>query len=429
MPESKIIHKKNFLLLLLSSIVIISLSYWILTNREVALTPIEKSNNQPFYKGTKESTQVSIFAENIPQITDIEITPNGKYMLAGSLTGTIYAFGKVDNEWKLQTKPFFEVNTSQPGYPPREAGLTGIILGADFEKSGDVFFNYSFAVNDKLFKNRVARVTLAKDGQRINKVCCSTVKGTNPKIIFEANTPGAVAHQIEDGVSLTVDGSPHILFGVGEGFQASRALDPQAESGKLILIDRSGRKSAGTRPFENPNIQAIGLRNPPDIAVNPENGKVAVADTGPDNYDRLIYSKLVDIGGENVKRISLNWDGTEQSLKNIVPDPFESGDMIIYRWKPTKTPVALNFSKNGKLLVTLFGKSGSKSNKPGKEILLGTITEGRQDRIVFETLVTRSPEGEGKLGNPIATAIDPITGEIYFSDIMEGRIYVVKGVN
>ncbi len=372
---------------------------------------------------------VSIIDEGIEGVTHIEITPDGKYMFVSTLRGVIWVYHHIDGQFRRQTRPFFALATSQPGFPPEEAGLTGLTLGADFNESGDIFLAYSFALEKKSFRNRVMRVTFEKQGEK--------VLGTNPQQIFEANVPGTGSHQIQGGVGVMVAGKPHFLFPIGEGFKAERALDPTQEAGKVMLIAADGAAPQGARPYpEFPKVQALGIRNAPAMAQSPVNGKIAIGDTGPNDYDRFLYGTLFDPEGSFAEKISFNWDGTEDSLKKGAPDLYDNNkDMVLHRWAPTETPVNIVFYENDALpklgvglqyvLVNLFGRTGETVNKPGKSIALGVLSEARTNTITFSPLIERAPEGEGKLGHPIGLAVHRATGDLYFGDIMEGRIYKV----
>lgn len=378
--------------------------------------------------GSTKAT-VSIFDE-VAQVTQLDISPDGKYMLAGTLGGTVWVYQRVDGVFRRQTEPFFVLKTSQPGFPPEEAGLTGVAYGADFETSGDVFLLHSFAFEKKSFRNRVTRVHFTKRGDR--------VVGTNPQQIFEANTAGTGSHQIQDGVGVFVSGKPHLLFTVGEGFVGERALDPSKEAGKVMLIQRDGKDPLGVRPYpESPKVQALGIRNAPAIGVNPKNGKVAIGDTGPNNYDRFLYGTMFDAAGFNTQKLSFNWNGTEESLKKGAMDLYDGHkEMVLHRWVPTETAVNIAFYENSKLaklkdtqhyvLVVLFGRTGEKNNTPGKKIMLGILEEGRQNSLTLTPLIDRAAVGEGQLGHPIGLGVDRTTGDLYFGDIMEGRIYKVS---
>ena len=393
--------------------------------------PFERPADTIMYQPAVEiQSTVSLFSTSVPQVTQIEITPDGNSMLVGTLPGTIWIYHKIDGVFRKQVEPFFVVKTSQPGWPPQEAGLTGIVLGADFEASGDVFLNYSFAFEKKSFRNRVLRVTFTKKGQKYI--------GTNPTEIFEANAPGTGSHQIQDGVGIMIAGVSHVLFTIGEGFVAERALDPKQEAGKIMLLQRDGSTPVGSRPYpEEPKVQAIGIRNAPAIAYDKKEGKVAIADTGPNNFDRLIYGSLFDSTGNSTQKLSFNWDGTEESLRKGSLDAYDHNkEMILHRWAPTETAVNIAFYQNDRLpkleadqqyiLIILFGKTGEKQNKPGKQIMLGVLTKGANNTVAMEPFIERAPEGEGKLGHPLGLAVDPVTKDIYFGDIIDGRIYKIE---
>lgn len=385
----------------------------------------------PMYKAADTvNAQVSIFDESVSQVTQIDISPDGNYMLVGTLPGTVWVYHKVDGVFRRQLDPFFVVETAHPGFPPKEAGLTGVIYGTDFATSGDVFLAYSFAAEEKSYRNRITRVTFTKKGGR--------VVGITPQQIFEANTPGAASHQIQDGVGVMVRGVPHVLFTIGEGHKSERSLDSKEESGKVILISRDGSAPIGDRPFlESPKVQALGVRNAPAMALNPINNKIAIADTGPDNYDRFLYGKMYDAEGKNTEKLSFNWDGTENSLRKGSSDLYDlQKEMVIYRWAPTETAVNIAFYENNSLptlksgqqyvLIVLFGRTGEIGSGPGKKILLGTLEEGKQNLLTSIPLIVRTPEGEGQLGHPLGLGVDPATHDFYFGDIMEGRIYKVS---
>lgn len=405
--------------------------YFLVSNKNSVETPLPEETLIPFYRPAENiNAKVTVVTEKLPQISTIEITSDGKYMFAANLTGNIWVFQKIDGKFVQQEKPFFELETGQPGFPPEEAGLTGIILGADFETSGDIFLTYSFAESEGVLKNRVTKIkfTLTQTG----------VVGENPTLVFEANALGGPSHQIQDGVGLLVNGKPHIMFSVGEGFKAERALDPLLEAGKVILIQADGKAPEGLRPYPNsPKVQAVGVRNAPAIAYNPKTQKFALVDTGPSVNDRFLYGKLLPVDGNNSQPLSFNWDGSDESLAMPAFDPYTVAkqDMVLYRWSPTETAVNVAFYENESLpklneneqyvLVSIFGMTGSLQNTSGKKILLGTITHGDQDKIQFQTLIERADAGEGKLGHPLGLAIDPQTKDVYFGDILEGRIYKV----
>lgn len=395
-------------------------------------SPIEQSE---IYQGIsyqavdQNAFEVSILSSNLVAPTRIKITPDRKYLLVSQITGEIFVFPRTDNGWG---KPYqlLKIDTKFPGFPPDEAGLVGMVFSKDYLKNGKLFLLYTFRDQSGETQNRISATVLSeKEGKLI---------ASSPKQIYEDNFKGTGSHQITDGVSVNVNGQPNLLFLVGEGFDGKRSQDASSDGGKLLLIKEDGSSPSGQRPFsQNPKVQALGIRNGYALAINSfdKDNRILITDTGPDKYDRLIYTNPF-----GSKSLNFGWDGNEEKLKRRVPDPNfpEVNDMVIYRLPETRTFTGLSFhsgkgaipksdENSQSILVTLFGKTGSKENNPGKEILLGKLTNlSGQPKISFQTIIRRSPSGDGKLGNPLGLEVDPKEGDFFFADILEGRVYWVK---
>lgn len=396
------------------------LPYSPLPNPEIAVTDIYQGiSYEPI---EKNKYQVTLFADKLLSPTRVKITPDGKHLLVSQVGGEVLAFDRKGTEWDNSPYLVTKVATNFPGFPPDEAGLTGFIFSSQFTKNGKLFLLYTF--KDKT-GTTLNRISVSKISERNGRLF-----GTTPRLVYQANIAGSGSHQITDGVGLMVGGKPHLLFLIGEGFDGKRAQNLEEEGGKVILIQEDGSKPLGVRPFaENPKIEALGIRNAFVITKNmndPKN-RYLFADTGPDKYDRLIYTQF---GGENLKAINFGWDGNQDNLTLPVPDPNNSevADTVLYRFPETRTVTGLAFFQNSdKFLMTLFGKTGSSQNSPGKEIWLGELTElDKQPKVSFRPIIKRVPEADGKLGNPIGLEFDQKTNSFFFLDIMEGRLYQVE---
>lgn len=352
---------------------------------------------------------VSILTKELFSPTRLKITPDGNHLLISQITGEVLALDRSQAGWSKEPYLVTKVETKFPGFPPDEAGLVGMIFSEQFKENGKLFLLYTFKDKDGKIQNRISTSSLREvDGK---------LKGSPPNQIFQANVAGNPSHQITDGISVDINGEPHLLFLIGEGFDAKRAQDPSVEAGKLILMNEDGSKR---------KIAALGIRNGYVLAKNPfdKEGRILISDTGPDKYDRLIYTDPLKIG-----QLNFGWNGDQEKLTRPIPDPNfpKVSDMVIYRLAETRTFVGLAFQKDGDVLATLFGKTGSKENSPGKEILLGKLTNlSGQPHISFQTILKRTSGANGKLGNPIGMEIDQKTGDFFFADILEGRIYQVK---
>jgi len=371
----------------------------------------------------KSKYSVSLVSDKLLSPTRIKLTPNGKHLLVSQITGELLSFDKTKNGWNDKGYLVAKVETSFPGFPPDEAGLTGIVLSSDFNEEGKIFLLHTSKDSADATQNRVSVTNITERGGKLF--------GTQPEMIYQANIVGASSHQITDGVSLKINNEPHIMFTIGEGLIGKRAQNINEEGGKVILIKEDGSNPDGIRPYsENPRIEAIGIRNAYVITKNPFDplDRYIIADTGPDKFDRLLYTKLGH--GENQKPINFGWDGSQDSLADPIPDPNTINvlDMAIFRLPETRTFAGLVFlNEPGQFLATIFGRTGSFENSPGKEIWLGSITNlTEQPKVSFSPIIKRAEEANGKLGNPIGLEINPINQDFFFADILEGRLYKVK---
>lgn len=423
--------------LVLACIAVLAAAAWFWASGSMAPKVTEKPTLNYTPVDTKHF-RVSLFAENMGSLTRIRFTPDGDTMLVSTLNENIYAFHRVGDKFVKQEKPFFSLKTGLPGFPPEESGLSGMVLGADFETSGDIFLLYTANEKEQL-KNRVTRITFKRDGD--------DVIGTNPTLIFEGNTISQPSHQIQGGVGVMIGGVGHLMFNVGDAVEAKNAHDLSKEAGKVMLIKRDGGAPLGPRPFpQNPKIQAIGLRNAFDLALNPFDplGRFILGDTGTGNNDRLIYGKLLDTQGKSNQGIDLQWDGNDPSLEKSILDLNTSGtpEMVLHRFAPTQTiddavffeggwgRIPKSDAKTSNVLLSIWGQTGSTNNTPGKKILLGKLDiSGSQPRITLSDFIVRSELGQGKMGHPLGLAVDPKTSAIYFGDIIEGNIYKVEPIN
>jgi len=431
-------RKLFFLIIIILAFV---LTYFYLQSRSTET--VEQSSQVPsidIFSGTgyaaldPDKFDVSVVSSDLVAPTRIKITPDGKFLLITQITGDVLAFTRTETGWSTEPHKVVTVETSVPGFPPEEAGLVGLIFSSNYSQNGKVFLLYSFRDKDEKIQNRISSTSLQEKNNKLT--------GSTPELIFEANVAGSTSHQITDGIALEILDTPHLLFLIGEGFMGKRAQDPNLEGGKVMIITEDGKDPLGPRPYaQNPKIQALGIRNAYNIASNPyDSNKVLIADTGPNRFDRIIYTMLIDPVGKELKPLNFNWDGVEESLEKILPDPNNSAvsDMVLIRLEKTLTftGLVIHDGKNSipssteqtqSVLASVLGKTGSKDNEPGKQIWLGQLTNlATQPKLSFEPIIARNQEAQGKLGNPLALEVDKQTGDFFFADILEGKLYQVK---
>ncbi|MBN1915770.1 PQQ-dependent sugar dehydrogenase [Candidatus Dojkabacteria bacterium] len=380
----------------------------------------------------KDKFEVSIFASNIPSISSIAISPDDKYMLASSLDGDITAFVRQGENLVRQAVPFFSLGSLCSGFP-EEYGLTGITFSVDFEKSRELFLFYSEKNNEDKIFNKVGKIIINEES--------GVLTGVNLTTIFTANIEGGSSHQIQKGISTLVSGKPHVMFAIGDGFNSAEAQDKSLESGKIILIQADGSNPLGSRPYpKSPRIQAIGIRNAPGLAIDSfdPDKRVIILDTGPDKYDRFIYSNLLSNNRFPNSGNNLGWDGTTASLQRRIshPDTDSLTDMVLHRWNQTVTPTNIEVhkgkgaipasdEKSTSVLISYFGVTASPTSVRGKQIALGIITRGIDKSVLsLSPIIERSNQSDKYYSNPLGLAVEK-SGNFYFGDIIEGRIYKV----
>lgn len=396
-------------------------------------------NELPYEVVDERVASIQRIADDLGPVSRIQFSPAGDFMLVGLLTGEVYAFTRssaVDEppSWVQQPTPVLTIPTGFPGFPPEENGLTGIAFAADYSESFHVFFTYTFRVGEDDYRNRIARAQVALASDQVI---------AEPAVdIYELATPAGSSHQIQGVVGVMVENVSHALFTVGEGFDADRALNVAEEAGKLMLVAFDGSDPRGARPYpDQPKIQAIGLRNPPDLAINTADPleRLAIVDTGPDKNDRFLYGDFLG-NGEPAQGLNLGWDGTTDSLAKLRLDVNTIGtpDVVLYTWDPSHTATNIVFHP-GKGLVpastdtqatvfaSLFGRTNEVgAGKPGREIWLGTLVyDQTQPQISWDPFVVRSSRGVDEQGHPLGLAIDPVTQDMVFGDILEGALYWV----
>ncbi len=163
----------------------------------------------------------------------------------------------------LAPEPWATVAVKEDG----EAGLMGIAVSPDFDRTRHVFIVGAFRTGDDELVNRVVRYT-DRDG-----------KGTEPTIIVDSIP--AEKYHAGDAIAFGPDGLLYI--GTGDAREPGSAQDSESLAGKILRYDPSGRI-----PYDNPvrgsPVYASGLRNPQGIAWEPWTKQLFAIDHGPSGF-------------------------------------------------------------------------------------------------------------------------------------------------
>lgn len=410
------------------------------------LPPCDATRTAPTYRGVdRAAVRVELIDCGLPLAARLTFAPDGQFLFAALLNGLVYVYERTDDGgWRRQTRPFYDLG---PLGVSNQSGLTGLFLGANFDAGAadpvrrDVFLTYQRLLNGER-RNRILRLTFAEeDGHYV---------GTNRTVIYTGPEPTADAHQVHDGVAFTYHGAPHLLVSFGDAKQAASALDLTQESrGKLLLMQRDGAAPLGPRPWpDHPRIAAIGLRNTYGLLMLPPAvdslQRVLGVENGNDANDRIWLAEVVDVGGEVHGPLSFNYAGsdTTQGWKTVtdvnMPGPFKRNAVLFPTISPPASPASVALHPGhgpiappaaGEVVfvVSFFGTSGSKANRPGKTIAYARIgnLRGASYQIIepLTPLVRRIDAVDGAAyGHPVAMDVDPQTGDIVFSDIVTGEL-------
>lgn len=398
-----------------------------------------------FYEAVTPGSLKILKLDQVTLPTRLKISPDGKLMFVSELSGRVHVYDRVNDSWVRQSTPFMQVNLGGLDIS-QERGMTGLFFGVDFDAHSsdplrrDLFVTYQF-LDGSDFVNRISRVTVSRSGNLwVAENADMIYQGPNP--LNQSYPIGA--HQIQDGFSLEYEGLPHLLVSIGDGFLPANATDESFESlGKILLMQRDGSSAAGTRPFANPYIQGKGIRNVFSMLLLPEEldsrRRVLGFENGSDFQDRIWLLELIDFGHETDEAINLGWNGNDQATSwTSIPDLNTPGAFstqgVLRLISPTVAPTsaALHPGKGiiapppGQVgfVVTLFGPTFCTSNCQGKNIMAGSVGNfGNQPGIDnFFPIVRRSAFEPDQLSNPIALDVDPLSGDLFFADIVNGEI-------
>jgi hypothetical protein len=171
---------------------------------------------------------------------------------------------------------------------------------------------------------------------------------------------------------------------------------------KLLLIDSKIRQISEEGVHEVVIVEEYG-------------GGRSIVRNFLENEGRFIYvdgaainmAKLLDVGGRKIVPVI-------EKLDEMVAGASVS-ELAFYTQGRGVIPRAVARKTN--LFVAL----------PHGEIRWGKLEANLKDpRVVWETVVTRNPEAVGKVAYLSGMVVDDTTGDIFFADREEGKIYLLK---
>ncbi len=207
----------------------------------------------------------------------------------------------------LLEPPFLDL--SDRVLPGGERGLLGLAFAPDYAASGLFYVNYTRLPDGATVVARYATDPLDPDRGLAE----------SEEVLFVVEQPAANhnAGHIAFGPD---DGLLYIAMGDG-GPDPDESQDWSTPLGAMLRIDVSVApgyaiplSNPGFRPFADPRIWAVGLRNPYRFSFDRETGDLWIADVGANRREEVNFQPADSLGGENY-----GWGVTEGSLCRTPP--------------------------------------------------------------------------------------------------------------
>ena len=199
--------------------------------------------------------------------TQLAATPDGR-LLVTEQAGIV----RVVQNGRLLDDPFVSVEVHLPELEGQvELGLVGIAVDPEFEQNGYVYLYYT-----------------AHDPRRtiVARVRDQEGRGTDLEEILSWEAAPICCH-ISGGMSFAPDGT--LFIGVGDHQMASEAQHVTTPFGSILRINPDG-SIPPDNPLDGP-VYAYGLRNPYDIAIDPETGRIFAGENGFFGQDAVVEVK------------------------------------------------------------------------------------------------------------------------------------------
>ena len=226
----------------------------------------------PRFKALPAGYRIETVVSGLRQPTAIAFTPDGTLLVAEQ-SGAV----RVVKGDRLQPQPLYRFDSYTPQSPEgfSELGLVGLTVDPNFSQNGYVYAYYS--AEDPEYRTVLARIT-DQEG-----------RGTDLREIFSLEVAAPCCH-IAGSLRFAPDGS--LLVMVGDHQQEATAQDVASPFGKILRINPDGT-APEDNPFANdaqadPRVYAYGLRNPYDIAIDPETRRIFTTENGFTGQDAII---------------------------------------------------------------------------------------------------------------------------------------------
>ena len=231
-----------------------------------------------------------------------------------------------------------------------QGGLMGIVLGPDFETSGELYLSYAYGSKDN---NGTAIYKARLEGNEL-------IEGS---VIFKSGAGKAGGSHFGGRMVFLPDET--LVLTLGDGFSyREHAQKLDTHLGKIVRLNSDGSAASGN-PFtgddEKLEIHSYGHRNVQGLAYDSETGNLWAHEHGPRGGDEL---NLIKAGANYGWPLATT--GTDYNGARITPHTtFEGTEPFVYDWVPSIAPSGLTIYRGDKfpdwngdaLIGALAGKS------------------------------------------------------------------------
>jgi glucose/arabinose dehydrogenase len=209
-----------------------------------------------------------------------------------------------------------KVQLERPLSGAAEAGLLGLVLAPDFQKSQQAYAYYTY--QDAGQYNRIVQLTLEDD------------RWVETKLLLNEIPSGNVHH----GGRLAIGPDGKLYATAGDASRPELAQDLDSLAGKILRLNLDG-SVPDDNPFEGSYVYSYGHRNPQGITWD-EDGTMFASEHGPSALDEINVIEP----GNNYGWPDITGDETGEGMENPL---FHSGEST---WAPSGMAVY-----DGKLYV------------------------------------------------------------------------------
>lgn len=214
--------------------------------------------------GQTRAPVVEVVASGLEVPWSFAFAPDGR-MFVAERPGRIRT---VTDHGDLSEEPWVIIDVASPD--ASEAGLMGIAVDPDFERTGHIFACYSFAAGPEEIMNRIVRFRDV-DG-----------RGAEETVLVD-RIPGNIYH---DGCRLGFGPDGHLYATTGDALLEEAAQDAEALAGKILRMRTDGSPPSDN-PFHPSLVWSLGHRNSQGLAWDPATGDLWSTEHGTGGFNEV----------------------------------------------------------------------------------------------------------------------------------------------